>query len=388
MDNNLPLPHGGKLIDRRLRGINKEKILKNLNDYYSIQVNRNLTMDIARIGDGSYSPLTGFLDREDYYSVLKNKKLHNDLVWTIPIVLDVAKENSSQIAIGDSILLKNKDIPLAIMKIRDKFTPGKLNDAKMIFGTQDGKHPGVKEFIRKKDVFLGGELNVINHYQSILPDFVIEPRKSRQIFTKKKWKTVVAFHTRNVAHRAHEFLQKCALQITDGLFIHPIIGRTKPGDLLPELILYGYQEFIKIYFPSDRVVLAALSCGMKFAGPREAVFHAIIRKNYGCTHIIIGRDHAGVGGFYRIYEAHEIFDEIGDLGIEILRFKGPYYCKKCLDVVTEKICPHGEKHQVKVSGTNMRKTLDRNEFPPQELMRPEVARFLLKRAKTQNIFSE
>lgn len=384
---NLPFPHGGRLIDRRLKKDECRNVIRTIIGAPVFELNDNLLMDVAKISDGSFSPLEGFMDREDYNSVVKRKKLKNGLIWTIPIVLDMNRRSASAVKIGDTITLTRGAHPIAILIIRDKFIPDRRGDAKLIFGTTNERHPGVREYLNKNAIFLGGDICVLNQPRFGFAAFDYEPRQTRDIFTRMNWRSIVAFHSRNVIHRAHEFLQKSAMQVSDGIFIHLIAGRTKSGDFLPDIILGGYQRFIKLYYPRQRALLGVLTCAMKFAGPREAVLHAIIRKNYGCTHFIVGRDHAGVGGFYQTYAAHNIFDEIGDLGITILRLRGPYFCKKCRDIVTEKVCPHSKQHHSEVSGTLIRDFIKRGKTPPPTLMRPEVAKFLLQKAKIKNIFS-
>jgi len=384
---NLPLPHGGRLIDRRLGKNECRKAARLISGAQVFELSDNLLMDVAKISDGSFSPLEGFMDREDYGLVVKQKKLKNGLVWTIPIVFDISRKAALAVKTGDTIALTRGAHPIAILVVRDKFIPDRRKDAKLIFGTTDERHPGVREYLNKKDVFLGGDISTLNQPRFGFFAFDYEPRQTRDIFTQMGWRTVVAFHSRNVIHRAHEFLQKSAMQVSDGIFIHLIAGKTKTGDFLPDIILGGYQRFIKLYYPKQRALLGVLTCAMKFAGPREAVFHAIIRKNYGCTHFIVGRDHAGVGGFYQKYAAHNIFDEFGDLGITILKLSGPYFCKKCREIVTEKVCPHPTRYHSAVSGTLIRDLIKRGKTPPPDLMRPEVAKFLLRKARIKNIFS-
>ncbi|MDD8021048.1 MAG: sulfate adenylyltransferase [Acidobacteriota bacterium] len=371
-------PHGGKLTNCLLEERERQKVLNDIDRLPSLTIDADLLSDVENIATGVYSPLKGFLTRSDFESVLKQMRLGNDLAWTIPIVLDVDRETASRLKIGGRVALVREDgQPAAVLNLEDKYSYDKEEFASRIYGTTDLKHPGVARLSEMKEILLGGRLEVINLSPAPFDRYYLSPRETRILFREKGWKTVVGFQTRNTPHLGHEYVQKTALTFTDGLFINPVIGRKKKGDFKDEVILAAYEELIKHYYLKDRAVMAILKMEMRYAGPREAIHHAIIRKNFGCTHIIIGRDHAGVGNYYPPYAAQEIFDEFSDLGIVPLFFKSFFFCRKCQSVENEKTCPHDQSEHVEFSGTRIREMLVKGEVPPPELMRPEVARVIL-----------
>ena len=370
----MPKPHGGRLINRVLVEGEKDRA-EEAKRLPQIVLTKELAKEVQNIAYGVFSPLEGFLTREDYASVLNEKRLTTGIPWTIPIVLDVSRD--SEIKEGNDAALVDDDKPIAIMHVEDIYQYDKEGLAQKVFGTTDHGHPGVAKVFNMKEFLLGGKIDLINEPQIPFAEYYLKPQATRRLFEEKGWETIVAFQTRNIPHVGHEYLQKTALTFTDGLFINPVIGKKKSGDFKDELILKTYQALIDNYYPKDRVIMSILPMEMRYAGPREAIFHAIIRKNFGCTHFIVGRDHAGVGNYYPPYAAQDIFKEFPDLGITPIFFKSFFYCQKCLSVVNEKTCPHGNQEHLDFSGTKIREMLLRNEVPPEEMMRPEVSKIIL-----------
>lgn len=372
------VPHGGKLADCFLKGEKKNQALEKAKSLPSLKLSYDLVSDVENIAFGVFSPLEGFLGREDYRNVLNHMRLANDLPWPIPIVLDVERERAAKLKEGQEIVLLNPtDQPVAILYLEERYEYDKEEMAEKIFQTKDLAHPGVAKVMDMKDIFLAGKIDLIEESPSPFAKYKLKPIETRILFKEKSWRTVVGFQTRNTPHIGHEYVQKTALTFTDGIFVNPVIGRKKQGDFKDEVILASYDELIRNYYLKERAVVAILQMEMRYAGPREAIFHAIIRKNFGCTHIIIGRDHAGVGDYYSPYAAQDIFEEFPDLVIVPLFFKSFYYCKKCNSVVNEKICPHPPSEHINFSGTKIRQMLSSGEIPPPELMRPEVAKIII-----------
>jgi len=342
----------------------------------SVEVSSDLSREIENIGDGVFSPLEGFMGENDLKNILDNMRLSDDTVWTIPILLDVSAATGSEISPGDEILLKYGDLPLATMEVEERFGFDKSEIARKVYKTTDPTHPGVNKTLNLNELFLSGRINVINSQPSSFEQFHLRPVETRLLFREKGWRTVVGFQTRNPPHMGHEYVQKTALTFVDGIFINPVIGRKKKGDFRDEVILRSYEELLKHYYLRDRAMMSILQTEMRYAGPREAVFHAIIRKNYGCTHFIVGRDHAGVGNFYGPFDAHAIFEEFPDLGITPVFFSSFFHCKRCGGVSNEKTCPH-EDSRVHYSGTDIRQMIEANQVPPSNCMRPEIAKVIL-----------
>ena len=374
------LPHGGKLINRRLSLNDISRVLRQ-KSMPRLVIDHDTLLDLENIALGAYSPLNGFMDKDEFQSVVIKKRLPQGLPWTIPITLSIDKKNNlkSYKPNSEVLLCNEKNLPIGLIKIKELYTINKTNAAKHMFGTTNNQHPGVHRFYYSGDIFIGGQIWLIEKNKYPFHNFNLEPAAVRGIIEKKGWKSIVGFQTRNIPHRAHEFLQKIGLSLADGLLIHPIIGWKKKGDFNPEMIIKTYQILIDHYYAKDRVIFSGLSTAMRYAGPKEAVFHAIIRKNFGCTHFIVGRDHAGVGGFYDKYAAHRIFDTISGLGIIPILLNGPYYCKKCLSIVNDKICPHhNTEHNIEISGTLLRKMLSQGKKIPEIYLRKEVSDFILK----------
>jgi len=338
-----------------------------------IPISEETTKEVQNISHGVFSPLEGFLTRIDYLSVLERARLTNGEPWAIPIVLDV----SSGIKEGEEVALCYQGKPVAVMYIDEVYHYDKNELAQKVYGTTDLKHPGVAKVFDMAELLIGGKVEMAKDITFPFSEYYLRPSETKLIFEKKGWKTVVAFQTRNIPHMGHEYLQKTALTLTDGLFINPVIGRKKANDYSDEVILKAYKILIDNYYPKDRVVMSILPMEMRYAGPREAIHHAIIRRNFGCSHFIVGRDHAGVGNYYEPYAAQEIFEQFPDLGITPIFFRSFFYCRKCLGVMNEKTCPHGEEDHIDFSGTKIKQILDRGEMPPPEVMRPEVSKVVL-----------
>jgi sulfate adenylyltransferase len=371
-------PHGGKLVDRVLKGKAKEEALAKAPRLPKIVIDAELISDVENIAAGVYSPLEGFLGEADFRAVLRASRLASDVAWTIPIVLDVDKGTADGLKTDGEIVLAAEDgRPLAILHLREKYGFDKGETAERVFGTRDPAHPGVAKVLALKDILLAGPVDLIEVTPTPFDRWKLTPKETRVLFEAKGWRTVVGFQTRNTPHIGHEYVQKAALTFTDGLFINPVIGRKKKGDFKDEVILASYEEAIRLYYLKERTAMAILQMEMRYAGPKEAIHHAIIRKNFGCTHIIIGRDHAGVGSYYPPFAAQDIFEDFPDLGIAPMFFRSFMHCRKCGSVVNEKICPHPPSDHVQFSGTKIRDLLVKGECPPPELMRPEVARVIM-----------
>ena len=371
-------PHGGKLVDRVLKGKAKEEALARAGRLRRLVLDAELISDVENIATGVYSPLQGFLGEADLRSVLETSRLRSDDAWTIPIVLDVDRKTADGLKKGEEVLLASENgRPLAILHLEEKYGFDKGETAEKVFGTRDAAHPGVAKVIAMKDVLLAGPIDLIEVTPTPFDRWKLTPKETRVLFEAKGWRTVVGFQTRNTPHIGHEYVQKAALTFVDGLFINPVIGRKKKGDFKDEVILASYEEAIRRYYIKERTVMAILQMEMRYAGPKEAIHHAIIRKNFGCTHIIIGRDHAGVGSYYAPFAAQEVFEDFPDLGIVPMFFRSFSYCRTCGSVVNEKICPHPPAEHIQFSGTKIRDLLVKGECPPPELMRPEVAKVIM-----------
>lgn len=381
-------PHGGQLVNRVLRGTLREAALERAQSLPKVQLTPMAVSDLEMIAVGAFSPLTGFMTREDYDSVIDTMRLSNGLPWTIPITLPVDDETAAILKEGQEVTLMDGDHVMGIMTIADRFPADKKREAKEVYRTTDEAHPGVARLYQQGNWLLGGEVFMVNSPKVVeFPELRHEPAQTRRMFASRGWRRIVAFQTRNPIHRAHEYIQKTALEIVDGLFLHPLVGETKADDIPADVRIESYRAILRDYYPADRVLLGVFPAAMRYAGPREAIFHAIARKNYGCTHFIVGRDHAGVGNYYGTYDAHYIFDEFepGELGITPLFFDYTFYCRKCGAVVSAKTCPHGKENWVYLSGTQVREMLERGEMLPEEFTRPEVSRVLMEgiRAKRE-----
>ena len=374
MAGSIPSPHGNRLIDRF---VISEK--KNMDGMYTVRVSNELRNDIENIADGIFSPLEGFVGEDDFQSIVKTGRLSDGLAWTVPITLDIDEQEGRKMKdAGQVALTSDNNEKFAILHVEEVYSFDKIACAKSIYQTDDVKHPGVEKMVNMKDRLVGGKVDVIRRLeQSPLRKYRMTPAETRAEISRKGWKTVVGFQTRNVPHVAHEMLQKAALNLYDGLFVNPLIGKKKQGDFKDELILSTYLALIDSYYPKQMVMFVTLHTDMRYAGPKEAIHHAIMRKNFGCSHFIVGRDHAGVGNYYHPFAAHEIFKEYNDLEIEQVFFPAFYYCKRCLMYSNERNCPHGPEFREELSGTSMRKMVSLGEMPAKHLMRPEVAKIIV-----------
>jgi sulfate adenylyltransferase len=368
----LPHPHGGKLVNRVLNGSPQEEARREARTLPGLAVTAEEAREIENIARGVLSPMEGFMSRRDLVAVLHRNRLANDLPWTIPILLQTPRGDAEAFAGCQKIALRYEGEPLAILHLEEVYPFDPAEIAVRVFGTEDPQHPGVARTLHMTGLFLAGAVDLLGELPSPFPAYTLAPRETRVLFEAKGWRTVVGFQTRNVPHMGHEYVQKTALTFVDGIFLNPVIGPKKRGDFKDEVIIRAYETLLRNYYLKDRAVMAILQTEMRYAGPREAIFHAIVRKNYGCTHFIVGRDHAGVGKFYPPYAAQEIFAEFPDLGITPLFFTAFFFCKRCGSVVNEKTCPHPPAEHVAFSGTLVREALKGTGKAPAELMRPEV----------------
>jgi len=374
-------PYGGRLVNRVLTSGERERRVKDAREMPRISIDRRPALDAEKIAIGAFSPLEGFMGREDYEGVLHKEELASGLSWTIPIVLAPKGKDNLKIvkslSVGDEIALSYAEETVAVLYLDEKFCYDKGEMARQVYGTLDPNHPGVNEVCNMGDTLLAGRVNLIQHIDSPMDKYELAPLETRRIFEEKGWESIAAYQTRNPPHLAHEYIQRCALEIVDGILIHPVIGELKEDDFPPEAIVETYEFLVNNYYPKDSVVLATLSIAMRYAGPKAAVFLAIVRKNYGCTHFIVGRDIAGIGKYYDPYGAHKIFKNL-DVGIEPILFRESFYCMRCERMATDKTCGHFLDDHVKVSMTEIRRMIAEGLEPPAEIMRPEIARILMR----------
>lgn len=380
-------PYGGRLVNRVLSDKEKIRMLSEINEVNRIDVDKRTVLDAEKIAYGAYSPLEGFVGEDDFKNIVEKETLSNGLPWTIPIFLALKEEEckkEEELKIGEELALYYEGKPIAIMYVDEIFKYNKKELMRRVYGTTEPDHPEVARIASLKDRAISG---VVDLLQPVDEKFLLRkeltPAESREEFRRRGWRSIAAYQTRNPPHVAHEYLQRCALEITDGLFIHPVIGELKKDDFPPNAIIESYDYLINHYYNSRNVILSPLSISMRYAGPKAAVFLAIIRKNYGCTHFIVGRDMAGVGGYYKPYEAHEKFKEI-DLGIEPILFKESFYCKRCKRTATNKTCGHDLEDHVKISMTQVRNMISQGIDPPSDIIRPEILNILKKYIRSSN----
>jgi len=373
-------PHGGVLVNCEVKGRERDQLMRAMSGLPRLQLNARQISELLLIATGAYSPLDGFMGEADYREVVSSMHLTNGVAWPMPITLAVSSDDARRLQIKKDVALYQDHLLLGVLHLEQKYTYDKAREAELVFRTTDLAHPGVQALYNQGDWLLGGRISLINCPDDLsFPEYRKDPSQTRQLFIDRGWRRVVAFQTRNPVHRAHEYIQKCAMEIADGLLLHPLVGETKSDDVPADVRIRSYEKILAHYYPVSRTVLAVMPGAMRYAGPREAVFHALIRKNYGCSHFIVGRDHAGVGNYYGTYDAHRIFDEFEphELGITPLFFDHTFYCKSCGAMASSKTCPHEQSQHVTLSGTKVRELLNAGQLPPVEFSRPEVAQVLI-----------
>lgn len=380
-------PHGGLLVNRLVAGHLRDTLLDRAQSLPRVQLDERAQSDVEMIAVGAFSPLRGFLGAADYHAVVENMRLANGLPWSIPVTLQVSRAQADTLREGTEVaLVDGRNTVLAILDLAERYIPNREEEVQKVYGTTDIAHPGVAAVLGGGEVYLAGDLQVVNRPDTVaFPAYHRDPAQTRALFRERGWRTVVGFQTRNPIHRAHEYITKCALEIVDGLMLHPLVGATKSDDIPADVRMRCYEVLLERYYPQDRVVLSVYPAAMRYGGPREAIFHAIARKNYGCTHFIVGRDHAGVGNYYGTYDAQKIFDEFapGELGIQPLKFENAFFSKVTGQMATAKTAPGGAETQVNLSGTKVREMLANGELPPAEFSRPEVAEVLIQAMRRQ-----
>ncbi len=380
MTDGLIAPHGGELVLNMAGEAECVELRERAKGLPQVQVGSRQLADLEMLAIGAYSPLGGFMNRADYLGVVNDMHLSNGLPWSVPITLSTSPEQVATLKIGSQIALVDaQDALQAVMTVEEKYGYDKQLEASQVYRTTEEAHPGVKVVYQQGDILLGGPVRVVALQNQTFAKYRYTPTQSRKLFTERGWRRVVGFQTRNPVHRAHEYIQKCAIETVDGLYLHPLVGDTKGDDIPADVRMRCYEVLLENYYPADRVILGALPAAMRYAGPREAIFHALMRKNYGCSHFIVGRDHAGVGSYYGTYDAHYIFSEFdpAKLGITPMFFDHTFFCRTCDSMASSKTCPHGNDQHVTLSGTRVRQMLQAGEIPPREFSRPEVAKVLI-----------
>ncbi|MEK6607912.1 MAG: sulfate adenylyltransferase, partial [Myxococcota bacterium] len=374
-------PHGGVLVDRTTPEGEREARLRDAEKLPALTLHTREISDLELIAVGAFSPLRGFMGRADYESVVARGRLADGLPWTIPVTLSATTDEAAKMAEGSDVALTHPDgFVMGLLHLREKFAWDREREADHVYRTRDRAHPAVAYmFGEMGDVLLGGDVTLLRATPPAFPAHARTPAQTRALFRERGWKRIVAFQTRNPVHRAHEYIQKCALEICDGLLLHPIVGFTKDDDIPAPVRMRCYEVLLENYYPADRVVLSTLPAAMRYGGPKEAIFHALVRKNYGCTHFIVGRDHAGVGTYYGTYDAQKMFDayEPAELGITPLRFDNTFFCRRCGGMASLKTCSHPPTEHATLSGTKVRELLRAGQAPPPEFSRLEVANVLI-----------
>jgi sulfate adenylyltransferase len=383
-------PHGGRLKPLLLKGEELSQEIEKAKTLPAVRLTSRETSDLIMMAMGAFSPLEGFMGKEDYTGVVQNMHMADGTLWPIPITVSVTKEEADSFAIGKEVVLVDDESGelMGSMTVAEKFGYDKKLEAKNVFRTDDEAHPGVAKVFAQKEMLLAGPVKAFSEgpYPAQFGDHFGRPEDTRRIFTEHGWDTVAGFQTRNPIHRSHEYCTKIALEVCDGILIHPLVGKLKADDIPADIRMKCYEILMENYYPQERVVLKVYPMEMRYGGPREAILHAIFRQNYGCSHLIVGRDHAGVGNYYGPFDAQEIFEELdeGELHLEPLKIDWTFWCHKCDGMASMKTCPHGKEDRVLISGTQLRQMLAEGQMPPKEYSRPEVAHILMNYYKSLN----
>jgi sulfate adenylyltransferase len=386
MTDGLIEPHGGVLVDRIATNQDALNMAEQAKSLPVVKLGMRPLSDLEMIAVGAFSPLTGFMTSADYKGVVHDMHLANGLPWSLPVTLSVSKEDGKAYE-GKQVALADEDGNLlAIMDVEEAFEYDKQEEARLAYGTDEDAHPGVAAVYAQDEMLIGGPIRLFERQKHTeFLEHRRDPKEMRAAFAERGWKRIVGFQTRNPVHRAHEYIQKCALETVDAILLHPLVGATKGDDVPASVRMKCYEVLLSDYYPKDHALLSVYPAAMRYAGPREAIFHALVRKNYGCSHFIVGRDHAGVGSYYGTYDAQKIFSrfEPGELGITPMFFENSFFCRVCGSMGTAKTCPHGDDDHVSLSGTKVRQMLGEGQMPPPEFSRPEVAKILIEAYRNQ-----
>jgi sulfate adenylyltransferase len=373
---------GGELVDLKAPSGERDATIRHAATLASVTLGARELADLEMLASGAFSPLTGFMGEADYVGSRDAMRLESGIPWSVPITLGVEEAQASALAAGREIALADETgRRLAILKVSEVYRVDRQREAEAVFGTGDPAHPGVKNVVSMPVFCLAGRVTLLDEIPGLtFLEYRLEPRQTRAAFAARGWKKIVAFQTRNPTHRAHEYIQKAALEICDGLLLHPLVGETKGDDVPAAVRMETYKVLLDLYYPKDRAMLSVMPAYMRYGGPREAILHAIVRRNYGCTHFIVGRDHAGVGNYYGSYDAQKIFERFApqEMGITPLMFENTFFCRHCAAMASYKTCPHGDEDRLILSGTKVREMLRAGQSPPPEFTRPEIAAILVR----------